>query len=404
LTRTRAFGAALAAAVLLVPAPAALARAAPRTACAIAGASVDDARELVARGACTTLEHGHRRKLGGAVWSFSRVRAVDSAGAACAVAATSGAGDRFAVPAEAVRVQATFRLSAAAAHATRSVVVTLHGTGSCSSPQPAAAAPDQLTPGTRFASTAAAWRLAAATTLAGAESALQAFLSQYGLVAEVAHVDESSYAQTWDRFDLLAESDLPALREYGELFVDEWSKYPLDWVRASGVRAIAFVKDFTTGGDHRAAGPDPVGATMYYDVPYSGTGDYAREVIHHEFDHLLTYDLFGSYAPADTAWTALNPAGFAYGSGGASCYAAGDPCAAGDLHPQAGFVTGYARSALEEDKAELYAYLLTASGWHHLKQWLATDSALAAKVSLLQALLAPYSPEMSGAYFDQVDP
>ncbi|HET7566962.1 MAG TPA: hypothetical protein VFJ91_03160 [Gaiellaceae bacterium] len=404
MTRTRAFGAALVAAVLLVPAPAALARATPRTACAIAGASVDASGELVARGACTTLERGRRRKLGGAVWSFGGVRAFDSAGAACTVAATSGSGDRFAVPAAAARVQATFRLSLAAAHATRTVVVTLHGTGSCSSPQPTAAAPDQLTPGKRFASTAAAWQLAAATTLAEAESALQAFLSQYGLAAEVAHVDESSYAQTWDRFDLLAESDLPALREYGELFVDEWSKYPLDWVRASGVRAIAFVKDFTTGADHRAAGPDPVGETMYYDVPFSGTGDYAREVIHHEFDHLLTYDLFGSYAPADPAWTALNPAGFAYGSGGASCYAAGDPCGAWDQHPQSGFVSGYARSAIEEDKAELYAYLMTATGWHQVEQWLATDPALAGKVALLQALLARYSPEMAGDYFDRIDP
>lgn len=258
--------------------------------------------------------------------------------------------------------------------------------------------------GRRFASTAAASALATATTLAQAEAALQSFLGQYGLTAEVGSVDESAYARAWDRFDLLSPADLPALRAYGAVFVDEWAKYPLDWVRASGVRAIAFVKDFATQGVHRAAGPDPFGETMYYDVPFSGSGDYAREVIHHEFDHLVTYHLFGSWAPPDPAWTALDPPGFAYGSGGASCYAPGDPCAAGNLHPQAGFVTGYARSALEEDEAEVYAYLMTASGWHRLKQWMTTDPALAGKVALMEGLIARYSPEMSGAYFDQIDP
>jgi hypothetical protein len=50
-------------------------------------------------------------------------------------------------------------------------------------------------------------------------------------------------------------------------------------------------------------------------------------------------------------------------------------------HPAPGFVTGYAMSAIEEDKAELYSYLMETAAYRRLKTWIESDSYLAAKVA-----------------------
>jgi hypothetical protein len=218
----------------------------------------------------------------------------------------------------------------------------------------------------------------------------------------VTAVIPSAYVQNYDTFSELDSSDLQNLKDYGLIFIDEWSKYPTDWVAASELKGVALVKNFTSDKTRRAAGPDPAGNVMYYDIGY-GRDDYAREVIHHEFDHLIEYNAFGDYTHADPVWSSYNPAGFSYGSGGASCYLPNNTCLTGD-HPLAGFVTGYAASGMEEDKAETYAYLMTNTYYHHLAGWLGSDANLAQKVAAYKAFIASRSPEMAGNYFARINP
>jgi hypothetical protein len=140
---------------------------------------------------------------------------------------------------------------------------------------------------------------------------------------------------------------------------------------------------------------------MYYDDTYSG--DYAREVIHHEFDHLVTFNIFNTWAPVDSIWLSFNPPGFSYGAGGASAYQSNNSSLSGE-HPTSGFVTGYATTAIEEDKAETYAYLMTTTYYHHLQNWLFSDTDLTNKVNYYKQFISKYSPEMSGNYFDEINP
>lgn len=253
----------------------------------------------------------------------------------------------------------------------------------------------------RFVSTTSRAALAQATTVTQAEAALQSFATQYGLTMEIGTVSASDSAKIYDTYTIVKEANLTALKTYGDLFIDEWAKYPVDWVAASKLKNIALVTNFAVSGTNRAAAPDPSGLTMYYDVTYSGL--YAREVLHHEYNHLFTYTETGSYAPSDPAWTSYNTAGFVYGNGGASCYAPNNSCLTG-AHPIPGFVSGYASSAIEEDKAETYAYLMTSDYYHNVKTWIASDQNLSKKVSFYKTYVAARSSSMGANYFDYINP
>lgn len=242
-------------------------------------------------------------------------------------------------------------------------------------------------------------QLAAATTLSDAEAALRAFGTNYGLAVDVVAPAPASYYATFSRLDA---SDLGALKAYGAMLVDEWAKYPPAFVAASGLRTIKLVKGLAVAGVAKTAAPTPFDAAMIYDVT-AGTDDYARSVLHHEFDHYFTFQKFGTYAPADQAWLALNPPGFHYGGGGTSCYVAPSSCPSGP-HVVAGFVSGYATSAIEEDKAETFAYLMDDAEYHQVQTWVKTDAVLAAKVSAYEEFLCGLSAAMCGSYLAEINP
>jgi hypothetical protein len=243
--------------------------------------------------------------------------------------------------------------------------------------------------------------LAHAANVNQAEQDMHVFFARYRMTLAITDIQPSQYATPWATWVAVGGGDLPTLKTYGRALIEEWAKYPLDWVRVTRVSGIVLVDQLAVSGTLRAAMPDVGDDVMFYDIGY-GSGDYAREVIHHEFDHLLTYNLFDTYAPSDPTWLSLNPPGFRYGSGGASCYVRGSACLTGQ-HPVPGFVSGYATSAIEEDKAELYGYLMETHDYRLLKGWIGSDSYLAAKVANYENFLCDLSAAMCGNYFDTIN-
>ena len=259
--------------------------------------------------------------------------------------------------------------------------------------------------GKRFASTAMETAIENAPTLKQASNDIQTFLSQYNLKSNILQADLEQAPYNYNEaYTPLGESDLDLLKSYGSMLIDEWSKYPVSWVTDSHLQYIDLVKGLSVDGKSRAAAPDPYTETMYYDISY-GTADvnYEREVLHHEFDHLITYNLYGTYTQPGTAWTSFNPPGFSYGNGGAACYQPQNTCLTGE-HPVPGFVTGYATAAEAEDQAETYGYLMTDQPYHLLEQWVQTDPYLAQKVSYYEGLIQHIDPQMGGDYFNTINP
>jgi hypothetical protein len=253
----------------------------------------------------------------------------------------------------------------------------------------------------RMTSTDAKVGLASATTIAQAKNYLQTFASQYGLTIQLTTIQPSWYVSLFSTYAKLGEADLAAVKNYGALFIDEWAKYPTDWVKSTRVKSIAIVKRLSVIGQTRAANWDPAGQAMYYDVGY--LGDYAREVVHHEYNHLFTYNFYGSATPNDAAWSKLNSPGFSYGLGGAFCYVPGNSCLTGD-HPVPGFVSGYSTSGMEEDRAEVYAYMFTTSYYKKMKSWMASDTILVNKFNHMQQFINKRSPVVTQSFFNEINP
>lgn len=135
------------------------------------------------------------------------------------------------------------------------------------------------------------------------------------------------------------------------LVVRELARYPGALLRATKLRGVVLVHDLVEGKKAIPSLPNVAGLLLL-DVDASER-DLVR-TIHHELFHFFDLADDGALSP-DGAWEKLNAEGFTYGSGGRSLRGA---WAAARPDGIDGFVSAYATSAVEEDKAETFAFAL----------------------------------------------
>jgi len=169
------------------------------------------------------------------------------------------------------------------------------------------------------------------------------------------------------------------------LVQEEWQKYSATTIQKTGLKKIYLVKDLAVNGQLRSGMPEPMlEDALYFDVSEtyvnSEEGAYMRRTLHHEFKHLIDYNLFGTYDGNVALWDTCNAGGVSYGNGGGSMY--NDPEYAHAVHPKAGFINGYATSGVEEDQAEVYAAFMTSP--EALQKLASNDTSLTCKVTLTQ--------------------
>lgn len=154
------------------------------------------------------------------------------------------------------------------------------------------------------------------------------------------------------------------------LVARELARYPQSFLRAIKMRGVVFTSELGEGENAIPSLPN-VGGLLLFDVDATPR-DLARG-LHHEIFHFADLADDGALAP-DPAWSALTP-GFSYGAGGRTLRStwAADP--ARDL---TGFVTPYATSGVEEDKAETFAFAMARS--EELRARLPNDPVLAKKL------------------------
>jgi hypothetical protein len=101
----------------------------------------------------------------------------------------------------------------------------------------------------------------------------------------------------------------------------------------------------------------------------------------------------------DPGWAALNPPEFRYGGGGRA--ALSDPNVAWDRPaPTPGFVSRYSTTGLEEDKAELFAFLVAHP--RKLAERAGSDAVLRAKVERMKAQLTAFCPAVDDQFWQRV--
>jgi hypothetical protein len=124
---------------------------------------------------------------------------------------------------------------------------------------------------------------------------------------------------------------------------------------------------------------------------------FLRRLVHHEVFHFADY-ADDDQLSRDPAWAALNDRYFVYGSGGRFLRDPGAGCFT-DKYP--GFVSEYATSALEEDKAEIFAMRMVAP--RELDAFASADPIVRAKSRAIEAQLQKLSPALDDSFFRDID-
>ncbi len=187
---------------------------------------------------------------------------------------------------------------------------------------------------------------------------------------------------------------------FTDLFLEEFSKYPIELIKLSNLKRVEFVERLAVGKQYRAAVPDYEHEVLYYDVSYVRNQRYSRHVVHHEFYHMLEQEWNGSAFFKDQAWARLNAKDFMYGTGGSEAYGHGDVWSF--VHPKPGFINLYSTYGLEEDKAEIWAVLFVPDNWRLVQKAVSEDPILRAKVGYLREFARSKSASMNDSYWRQV--
>jgi len=174
-----------------------------------------------------------------------------------------------------------------------------------------------------------------------------------------------------------------------KVIIEELSKYSEQTLLRMGLKKVYLVQRLYVDGTFRSAMPETqFEDALYFDVSSnyfeSENGTYMRRTVHHELSHLIDYNLFGTYRPQDNDWYRCNPTNHTYGKGGASMYS--DVAYAHAAHPKPGFITGYATSGVDEDRAEVFAHYMT--NRNYLYELAQNDASLSCKVARSEQLLS----------------
>lgn len=199
------------------------------------------------------------------------------------------------------------------------------------------------------------------------------------------------------------EAGNPSLRDVYDYLpvLKEFLLYPKDFISVTKTKAIVLCsglkyKDSQYTQD-RAAVPDFSNQWMIYDVKDSARRkSYLLHVMHHEFFHMFDYrddgQLYG-----DPEWSKLNEKDFEYGKGGAEAYENEN----GRPKKSTGFVSWYAMTGVEEDKAETFAVLMVRC--HELEVVAKDDKVLAGKFDAMKALLVKKAKDMDAEYWTELE-
>lgn len=192
------------------------------------------------------------------------------------------------------------------------------------------------------------------------------------------------------------EADPKYLESYLPIFASEWSLYPVELIRRTRLQRIILCTGLSFAGQARTAIPDFARNDLYIDVARGRHSEqYTRKVIHHEFFHIIDYRDDGSLY-ADERWSALNPLGFHYGTGGKN--AQNDATVSlldGRLQ---GFLNRYSMTAVEEDKAELFTHMIV--NGRMVEERAKKDKVLQSKVERMKELVRQFCPRMDEQFWE----
>jgi hypothetical protein len=196
-----------------------------------------------------------------------------------------------------------------------------------------------------------------------------------------------------------AEAAKEDIDSYCPIFAFEWSLYPADLVRRTGLKKVVLCQKLSFEKQFRTGIPDFENDVLYLDVSRGRHDDrYVRKVIHHEFFHIIDLKDDGKIYE-DERWSNLNPPKFKYGPGGAKLQ--DDPTVTTTGKDVPGFLNRYATAGVEEDKAEFFAHMIVEPKM--IAERVKKDKYVQAKVERMSELLVEFSPRTDKKFWETVE-
>jgi hypothetical protein len=218
---------------------------------------------------------------------------------------------------------------------------------------------------------------------------------QYGI--EVVWRGQTRPTRTYHGLIRATDARPSELDEYSPLLASEFLLYPPPLIRRSGRERIILCRDLSFNGQKRSAVPDFEHDALYLDVVQGGySGPYRRRVIHHEFFHLIDFRDDG-HLYSDEQWMRLNRETFRYGDGGVRMQ---DDPTTGLRASIPGFLTAYSMSGVEEDKAEVFAHMMTE--YTAVEERAIKDSVIREKMSRMKTLMERFCPDIDATFWRRV--
>jgi hypothetical protein len=172
----------------------------------------------------------------------------------------------------------------------------------------------------------------------------------------------------------------------------ELARYPASFLNRARLHRVLLCANLHEGSEAIPSLPNFHG-TLLVDV--DADAPFLRRLVHHEVFHFADY-ADDDQLSRDPAWLALNDHYFVYGDGGRFVR---DPGAGRFSAEIPGFVSRYATSALEEDKAETFAMRMVAP--RQFAALVAEDPILRAKSRALEAQLRGLCPALDVHWFQR---
>lgn len=189
------------------------------------------------------------------------------------------------------------------------------------------------------------------------------------------------------QFDIDYQFDDQLLNNHLDLLAKEFEHYPEDFFQRINLKYLCLAASAKYSGQLRAAIPDPARNTLILETSERLKTDttYQKHVFHHDLFHYIEMMVMREEI-IFRKWHKLNPKDFQYRGSGAMQF---NPRYAqvdwSYVHPREGFITNYAMTAEEEDRAELAAFLLITEKWDILRPLVRVDKLLRKKVKQMEA-------------------
>lgn len=219
---------------------------------------------------------------------------------------------------------------------------------------------------------------------------VQDFQMRYGIPLLYKDLNIASAAIT---FKPVSIKEYGLLNDFLMLFEKEIHQYPQEFFKKREVRAVFLVTHLFSSKRPAQGAYSAEGRVMIFDISrFSKNKALTRHSIHHELFHMMAFQT-PNYILDDPRWSQLNSSAFVYGKQHK------DWTAVNPVNPQApnqlGFVTDYAMSSVEEDKAEVFACLMQETHHKLITRWANKDGIMRQKIQVIKDFVSSDFPEMN---------